>query len=656
MSDTITQPDNPITEVPVRVSPRAIKSLSQRMRKWSGWPNTAIIAGVPEGSPFAHCDMADKTFTVNFDNLILNPNRVLISVTPFRLKQEAVLTGVLLHEAAHARHSHWMGPDKPPIHGDGATPTTEVIRLAALVEEARIEGLMARDAHKYAAGGLEWTMRASAARLAPTTTLSHFADQMVMDVIQSWTLRAGRQVALHKRTAYALPSWVGDFNSLLHDTFVTHLDTPDFDYARDVFDNATRSPQSVAAEVVGLLHLMCVVDDDTGTTLLDTARQVMRLLFPETADEEGQSPSAGGGCGAMGEGGEAAPDEATGEASSGGESDEQGEGGGEAPGEDDEPGEGEQGGGAGEAQEALDAIEATAKSETEAEALLKEEEVPTTSLSGGGAGQGSGQAITGQWRLANAAERDLSKGAGKFLRDLIDPTETAKHSITDMPAANVDGAAMAAWKAGGQRSDPQFFKRTRREALPTPPVKIAIMVDISSSMEDLQKPSALLSWALSSAATDLRNFAGRGTQIESCLIHWGDYAKVIVPNGGTMPGIREFPCNQGTSGMQHGLDAVEKEMPGFFDPTEHPENRLLVQFTDWDLYGTWRHDVTPRIARLMEAGVNMLSVVPRDYGRRSDLDVIMSQCRIQRGRSRILRYDRSDPGAVWTEAARMLAQ
>jgi len=650
---TTTEPDQGVTlaDMPVRVSPDAIKNLSVRMRQWSGWPHTAVVAGIPDGSPYAHCDMATRTFVVNFDNVVLNPNRVLLSVTPFRLRQEAVLTGVLLHEAAHARHSRWMGPDKAPVHGDGTPAAKAIVDLALDFEEARIEGLMAKFATQRAAGGLEWTMRAAAAALAPTTTLSPFAEQMVMDVIHSWTLRAGRQIALSKHTNYTLPSWVSDFNSLVRGVILDHLNAQEKAPANDPWT----TPLTETVKVIGLLHDMCSVDEthDADSTMLDLARDVMTILFPETPPEE--MPSAGGGCGA------AAPGEDAGQAEPG----EQGESGGEAQPEDTEPGEGQGDGesegepepseAAAKAQAALSAIEGAAKSEVEADALTQEEAPPSPLTSGKSAGGGPGGGFTGTWRLADARERDIARGAGKFLRDLIDPSETSKRSITDMPAATVDGAALSAWKAGGQRQDPRFFLRTRREAQPTPPVKIAIMVDVSSSMESLQKPSALLSWALSSAAGDLRNFAGRGTQVESCLVHWGNTAQVIVPNGAMMPGIREFPCDQGTDGMHRGLDAVEKEMPGFFDPTESPENRLLVQFTDWDLFGQWRTEVIPRVSRLLESGVSMLSVVPSGFSaRRSELSVILSQCKIQRGRNALIQYDPKDPGAVWRQAAHML--
>jgi hypothetical protein len=104
--------------------------------------------------------------------------------------------------------------------------------------------------------------------------------------------------------------------------------------------------------------------------------------------------------------------------------------------------------------------------------------------------------------------------------------------------------------------------------------------------------------------------------------------------------------------MLGALEAAEREIPDFFALTDRPVNRLLVQFTDWELFG--RSDVTPKIAQALEAGVNMLSVVPRSYGRHSNLPAILSDCRVQRGSSTVLKYDPMFPGQVWETAAQTM--
>jgi hypothetical protein len=608
---------------------------------------------------------------------------VLLTVTPFRLRQEAVLTGALLHEAGHARHSLWIPEDGNLLHSNGKPPTAQTVALARTLEEGRIEGIMAHDADHIGASGLGWTMRASAAHLVPMTRL-HMTDpeQRIMDLITSWALRAGRQMALvHHMPGHRVPSWVHDFTSLVQQAVLEHLT-----------GLGNEDPSGDARFVMLRLVGMVQCDDDRGPTMIDTARDVLDILFPETDGDSEDAAMPGAGCQAMpepdedeGEETEAEPEkgeaasedeapEGDEEATSGDESDEEDSDGGESPGEGDDPAEGDEDSeseGSGEGQdgedgeaegddgatdstdplaEALAAIEADSKDNTEDEA---DEEMDKDPGSAGGSGSGIDNGAG--WRTPTAAERDTQKGASQFLRDLISPTEASKVTISETPGSMVDGAAHAAWKAGGSVKDPRFFIRTRREVEPSPPVKVAILVDVSSSMSELQHPSALLSWALASAALDLRNFAGRGTQVESTLIHWGNEARVIGRNGVVLPGIREVGCNEGTHAMPEALRLVEEELPGFFDITEKPVHRLLVQFTDWELFGPYK--VEKQIARALEAGVNMLTIAPSGYNDRarysySDLPKILAGCKVQRGRSSVLNYDSMRPGEVWEEAAK----
>lgn len=684
VSEALAEPELP----PVQISGDAMRALAGKIREWSGWPNARLVIGKPEGSPYASCTHHDRTFTVNANALVLNPHRVLLTVTPFRLRQEGVMTGLMLHEAGHARFSRWLprskeeAQRKPLLHSDGSVPSKATVSLARLMEEPRIEGLMAENEKNFGASGLAWTMRASAAHIVPTTPLSMDPERQIMDVIKSWTLRAGRQIALGERTGFDVRMWVHAFSGLLTDAVEAHIEAQGSGTAR----SDTRS-------VMRLLNEMITCDDHTGPTMIDAARDVLELLFPETpADEQPQ----------MSEGCSGQPQEEPEEDSEGDSEPEQGDGEPEEgddpakPGE--EPAEGEEGSedgdgegdseaeseddGAGEVSDesdtevepddtepeqselakALADMEAQAKADTEDEA---EEEADAEPNNPSGAGEGAGGDGDKGWRQPNKDEREIQKGAEKFLRELVNPSESSKVTLSDSPAATIDAAAFAAWKAGGMTSDPKFFRRLRRSVEPSPPVKIAILVDVSVSMGLLQKPSGLLSWALAAAAFDLRNFAGRGQQVESCMIHWGSTAKVIQRNGEMMPGIKEFACNEGTTVMHEALDLVEEQMPGFLAAPERPEHRLLVQFTDWQLFGGWEARV--KIHHALAVGVNMLSVVPANYRRGgggrgrgsvfsagSDYENIISSAREQRGRVDMIKYNPMFPSQVWDTATAML--
>lgn len=686
---------------PVKVSPEAHMALAYKMRQWSGWPNAGLILGPTKYSKFAECDHNSRVFTANIDSLSLNPNRVLLTVTPFRLRQEAVLTGALLHEAAHARFTHWRPRNIEQRaewkHPDGEPVNKATEKLAMLCEEARIEGLMASQADMIGASGLDWTLRASAAHLLPMTRLSADEAQKNMDIITSWVLRAGREYALAMHTSHRVRGWVYRFSDLLESALDKHLDNvyP----GNDVIDVTGGDIKALLLEMVEAGH-----EASRGTFMVDKAREVLELLFPETDEDE--MPEVGGGCSmsAPSEQGDPEPDEGEQESGDGAASDmsDESDETDDTDDTDEADSEGDEGDSADDADdtdddldEQLADMEAEAdgkpdEDETESETDEPDEddsegEVDTESElaqeladveesalsqveqeseeiaeelqeSGFGKGSASGQLSRGDWRTPDKEERETAKRAETFLRNLISPSESSKVTLTDAPSSMVDGAAMAAWKAGGQSRDPRFFRHTQRTVEPSPPIKIAVLVDVSMSMEELQVPSSVLSWALASAALDLRNFAGRGQQIQSCLIHWGDEARVIQKNGELLPGIKTFRCNEGTSAMDKAFDLVEEQIPGFFDPSPdgHPENRLLVQFTDWELSWYCHRMVEHGLTRALGAGVNMVTIAPKHYRQESDLSRFLAKITEQRGRSTVFKYNPAHPDQVWDEAAKAL--
>lgn len=627
MTDTTDAPE-------VRISGAAHKTLTTKFRQWSGWRDATLHFGEPESeSPFAHTDFENHSITADPDILLLNPNRVLNTVTQFRLRQEAVLTGVLLHEAAHVRYSKWLPRSAEDVetfcHGDGTEPSKATVALATLLEEPRIEGHMALDISQNlvpGATGLGWTMRAATLRLLPMSHISTDPDQAVMDVLSSWVLRAGRAHAASMGDP--VPTWVVHFDNLLYSVLNNHLGNP-----------------SDSHTVFSTLKSMLTCVDHSGSTMLDTARDVLALLFPETDPED--QPQAGGSSCSAGEGasegsGASASTEQGEEGENGDESDEQDSGGGEDQSDADEPGDGDEGSesgageGAGEGPseaeqaaaelaaeamaEALASMEADATEATKAEAKAEmtatdntDDTDQTTRRRGGvmpGMGQGRPNSRS-DLRSPGPDDRDVAMAASMMLRDLLDPTETSRVMLTDTPSAQVDGGALAAWKADGGKRDPHFFRRTQRSVTPAPPVEIAILVDVSGSMDEMQEPSAVLSWALASAAMDLANFAGRGQQVKCTMIHWGHHAEVVQPVGERPEFIREAPCDQGTTVMGAALGLVEQQMPGFFDPSPEPVNRLIVQFTDWYMGGIT--EASHYLLRAAQVGATMVSIVPGQH-------------------------------------------
>lgn len=632
---------------PVLISGEAHKHYASMFRLWSGWDEAGILFDDPmPHSQWAYTDHDTQTVVLDPDNLILNPNRLLLTMTPYRMKQEAVLTGTVLHEAGHARFTKWtpLSTDsttvqhKKLLHSrkyKGEPVDKATFALAHLMEEPRIEGLMARDAMKIGAVGLGWTMRAAAAHLIPRTVLSEDPKQRVMDLITAWAYRAGRHLAVkHWNRGHMLNQWVTDMTEMTTEEIGNHL-------SMLAMRGAQTSPLVDSQKIMSILMDLLWSEDHDGKTMVDDCREVLELLYPPTEDEDGSEdkPQPGAGC-------QSPPQEGEGEG--------QGQSGGDRPADQDD------------LQQKLDeasgkANDDSGQTEEEAKAESKasqdQSEQSQSQDQGNAGGMSNIDKITGRFRPPTAEEREIEKGAQRFLRSLINPTTTTKLSLSSSPSSSIDPGAFAAWKAAGQTGEPRFFKRIKRTTKSAPPVKIAVLVDVSSSMESLQAPSALLSWALSSAAIDLRNFAGRGVQIESTLIHWGDTSEVIQKPGQWLPGIREVACNQGTSAMHRAFDQIDEQIPGFFeeaDPSK-PVSRLIVQFTDWDLYGRCTTEMVPRMSKALANGVNHLSVFPNTYSEnRSDLTRIVASAPVQRGRNLTMTYNPKMPGQIWDTATDLL--
>ena len=610
---------------PVHVSGQAHKRLGDMARLWSGWPKGALHFKEMPDDRFAETDHEEQTIALDVDRLLLNPNRVLNSVTPFRLRQEAVLTGVLMHEAGHARYTKWVPHTEEEFeatkHNNGDPIEVDTLKFARIMEEPRVEYRVSTDADSMGASHLTWTMRAAAAHLLPPTQLSDNLGQRTLDLVESWLKRAGRAIAHCNGMGLTEPKWVGEFTNLVEEEVFNHLE-------RVKEQTGKGNPMGDAAQVMNLLRAVVTYDEDEGVGLLDAARAILRLLFENDPNGQPQSSAAGACTGSPGDG------------TSEQEQDEANDGDGLSQALSD--------------MEAKADVEEQAEGDKQAKTTPQPEEPkdPSSSERGGSAAGAGGQSL-GQWRRPTAAERDLQRGAERVLRNAVDPTERRVESLSESPSATVDPASLAMWKAGGQVRDPMFFKRTRREVLPSPPVRVAILVDVSGSMDVMQEPSAVLSWALSSAALNLRNFAGRGTSVESCLIHWGSTARVLQSPGEVLRGIREVDCREGTNAMPQALELADDLMPGLLDnPDGKVRNTLVVQFTDWQHMGGmgFASQPTSPVQRLLRSGAKMLTIAPHDLGRGwgCSYDNVKDH-----PNTHAVVYN-GNPEQVWDEASRML--
>lgn len=602
---------------PVVVTGSAHKALADKMREWSKWPDASLILGPTEsGVPsIAITKFNERQFVINPDRLILNPHRYLGTITPFRLRQEAALTGVLLHEAAHARFSTWMPRTPDAMKALREEWTEAEIALAKVIEEPRIEAWMAKEQPDLA-----WTMLFSSAKVMPAADISSDPTTQITDLVRIWLLKVGRLVGQDK----SLPLWAETLKHLLVDAIQAKFVSAD--------------------PVLRLLEDAVVVEP---SKVLPYARKILSLLFPETDPDD--MPVMEGGCSGSGSASESGE----------GESEEGESGSGES-------GSGESGeSGSGEDESDSDMSQAVADILRLAE--IDSEKEKSDALAGGGpstdsapapaptpgSGPGVGTSQPGKgltYRHPTPNERDVQRAASRFLRNLIAPSEGQVAALSEAPSSQVDGPALSAWKSGGRVKEPRFFRQTRREVKPSPPVKIGILVDVSMSMDDLQAPSHLLSWALSNACLDLKNFAGRGQQVESCLIHWGDKVLLVSGVGDVLPGIVDADdCNQYTTALPEAFDLLEKQMPAFFTPDG--ANKVLVMFTDWEI--SYRVDVIQhRAAQLDQAGVTMVTITIPGWSKYANFYTNMV-AQWNRGKHAMHIYG-GNPLPVWSEIEKVI--
>ena len=589
---------------PVKLGPDVERGLSELFREISGRKTGTVTYGKPKGSPYASTNMQTYACTMNLDALIRNPYRNLRKINPYYLRLEAVMTGALLHEAAHALYSDDLIKIRQM---DGVRE--DVKGLLTMLEEPRIERMLGESKR---AAGLDWTMNVTAAVLIPPyTTSDASAEQELINLISAWILRAGRY--MYARSVHG--DWVYRFTVLLESAFARRLEEIQAQRGESP-DPSKISPTDYAPQLRVRLAQLITEPSLRTEGRVAMATGFMEVLFPEDTGASFPSP-----CGeSMDVGEKDEPSEGSGEAKSGVDSS--------------------------DAQALADAI--SEMTEEMQEGARKAEDKEMTGVPSMGSGDAA--KLGHNRRQPTPEERDIARSAGTMLRSLLDPSETSHVNLSSAPAATVDPAEMALWKAGGQRTEPRFFRRTSRASRPTPPVRVGIAVDVSSSMKILQTPSAQMAWALASAAHDLRNFAGRGSQVDSAMVHWNTQSEVIQPSGSQPRGLYEQRCSGGTSAMASALRDLDAELPGFLMGGEERENRLLVQFTDWGL-NAGRDAARSLLTPAIRSGLKMLIVAPPKFsyhllkGTLPDLHFGVDYAMITYG---------GNPAAIWAEATALL--
>lgn len=430
-----------------------------------------------------HYVPGSKRLTLNLDSLITSskprPNK-LDTIEDWR--EYPILAGVAAHESGHARWSRYdeipdsipnpgFDPSKPEGEGNRewfkVSGNGELNKLAEYLEEPRIERLGTGNFTKT------WrrAMQLSAGHFITekVTEMDENGENALDSAVRLAILVGGRQTAgtlgVSEDSRKAVKKILDSAQKII-ETAVAGMEDP--------------TPDPYHA-VMGIINKEVFNNDhDLATSHLESARQILAIVHPETKDDPDSDPEGEGQGEGEGEGGEG---------SSGADPD-------------------------GSLQKALAEMmegvgEAVEDVRQEAESEADQPKDQRNESSGGhGATKYKNPRAPQMDRYdePNKDDRELRKRASDWMEKQIEATVTPVEINQWLPTggARLDVRAWVRDNMAGhksiQRSD---WTRVSETVKPAPPVKVAIMLDGSGSMGAYARMSASIAWAAANAAADL---------------------------------------------------------------------------------------------------------------------------------------------------------
>lgn len=218
------------------------------------------------------------------------------------------------------------------------------------------------------------------------------------------------------------------------------------------------------------------------------------------------------------------------------------------------------------------------------------------------AGKGNDQThpITG-YRDPTPAELTLARTTRRQLQAAYLPEKATTKVTRQLPPGKLSMRAVQqqdAQTASGLMPDAEPFTYKDRQHVPTPPLKVAIIQDVSGSQAGAAAASASGAWSLAKATQMIAD-------AEIVMVSFGDRVNAIISPREKMPKVPLLKTPYGTDYFIEALKAVE----GQLDLTRAGSARLVVILTDGYLA---RKDLRERdlaLKRLTEFGVKILWLV-----------------------------------------------
>jgi hypothetical protein len=552
----------------------------------SGFAEDAVTDDLREEP--GHFRAEKRDLNVDIDTLIGNKPMPSSLATIEDWRQYPVLAGVVAHESAHARFSLWDTEENPipatipnPDYEEDFDPTGKSVQLYANGHEVPTEFEVSETGRLYelakrleeprverlGVNAFTKTWRRAMTFSAGHLTLESietdeeeigYEKDALDEAVDLAILVGGRQVAgtlgTTPESRKAVKKVLDGAQSVIEKALANQ-------------ENAVEDPYHKIMQIVS--KQVFNNDHEDATSHLEAARQILKIIHPES-EHEPDKQSQGGGAGEAGMPG---------------------------PGEDEgEEGDGNPTAGAGMSAELAEALEemkeAMSGFSTEMQEMVEKDEDWNPDSAGGG---GHGSVIynnpaapqVDRMELPTQADRDLRKRASEWMQQQIEPTVTEFEYGQWLPSggARLDVRSYVrddlAEHVGNQRSDWEIVTEQVKAA---PPVKVAIMLDGSGSMRPFARTSASIAWAAANAAADL-------PEARTVSVVYGNAAALTQAPGHAAPRQVAVSKTNGSTEDFIGAAKIVEEALWLDEPMEEGmrSNVLVVIISDLQYGGEYKH-------------------------------------------------------------------
>jgi hypothetical protein len=470
-----------------------------------------------------------------------------------------VIWGILTHEGAHAHYSKWMMEvNKLAKNGKIEQEQTPHIGAAVILEETRIE----RKQVDFRPQDQVW-LQASGTHLAleEVSRMMKEAQAAGASLPKAAAARAAALVLARVDAGSVIPDdTTRNLQKLVDDTF-----GPDSQKLRRIWRDAQKTGDHDWKRMVALGKEWYELTGDAG----DDGEQIT-IVCDGDGDGDGNSPLEQ----ILKEAAKAAKDEASGET---------------------------------ERDRRRSRI-ANVVSKRRDEARAQKEAEQQARAVFAGKGDSSRHPITG-YRDPTPQEMTLARTTRRQLQAAYLPERAITKVARPLPPGRLSVRSvqqLEAQKQAGLMPDVEPFTYKDRQHVPTPPLKVGIIQDVSGSQSAAAAAAVSGAWSLAKATTMIAD-------AEMAMVSFGDRVNAIFNPRQKLPKV---PVLQTPYGTDYFLDAL-KAIEGELDMTRAGSARLIVILTDGYFSGRDHMGRDMAIKRLADMGVKFLWMVT-DGGDDSD--------------------------------------